>query len=132
MRRPEFVPAQAASGEGGKEIVLRELQRAERDGVKLLIYVGATWCEPCQVFHAAIEQGRLDKELGNVRFLELDHDRDAALLTDTSCISDMIPLFAVPTQDGRCSGRRSEGGVKGDAAVGYLTPKVKALLSAAP
>src|SRR6266404_5455034 len=33
--------------------VKRELDRAQRDGRQLLIYVGATWCEPCQRFHRA-------------------------------------------------------------------------------
>ena len=34
-------------------VVASELTRARREGRELLVYVGATWCEPCQRFHRA-------------------------------------------------------------------------------
>lgn len=127
--RPEIVKAEAPTS--GRAWVQSEMARAERDGRKLLIYVGATWCEPCVRFHDAVLAGQLDAELANVRFLELDHDQHEAILAqgDMDCRSKMIPLFAKPTPEGTCGPDRVEGAIKGDGAVGFLLPKVRALTS---
>src|SRR6185312_5947952 len=37
-----------------------EVTRAQHDGKQLVVYVGASWCEPCQQFHAAAAAGTLD------------------------------------------------------------------------
>ena len=41
----------------------------------------------------------------------------------------MIPLFALPGADGRASGKQIEGSVKGEAAVGEISPRLAALLA---
>jgi hypothetical protein len=40
----------------------------------------------------------------------------------------LIPLFALPQADGRASGMQVEGGIKGEGAVGYIAPRLKAML----
>jgi hypothetical protein len=111
------------------QIATRELQRARREGRVLLIYVGATWCEPCTRFHDAAKRGELDQALPNLRLLELDHDRDEARLKAAGCVSELIPLFAMATADGRCDPRRRvAGGVKGAGAVPFLTKRLQAML----
>lgn len=115
----------------GRAWVQGEMARAERDGRTLVLYVGASWCEPCQRFHQALEKGELDRELGGVRFLDFDHDRHEGLLdsADLACGAQLIPLFARLEPNGTCSAqRRSEGGIKGDGAVGFMLPKIKAIL----
>lgn len=92
-----------------------------------VIYVGAPWCEPCRRFHDALKRGDLDKELPGFVFFEFDHDKDEAMLKAMGCTSKLIPLFAVPDEQGNCSATRSEGGIKGDGAVPYMTPKIRAL-----
>lgn len=127
--KPEIVapPAQVAEG---RAWVASELARAAADGRRAVIYVGATWCEPCRGFHDALTAGKLDQELADVRFLELDHDAHEHLLSegDMACASKLVPLFALPTADGRCSDQRHEGAIKGDGAVGFIVPRLKALL----
>lgn len=127
--KPEIVmlPAGVTSG---RDFVRRELSRAQSDGRTLVIYVGATWCEPCQRFHSAVKSGELDRELAGVRFLELDHDDHAALLGDgdMACASKLIPLFVRPNDDGSCGARRVEGAIKGDGAVRFILPKLRAIL----
>ncbi|MBK8938694.1 MAG: hypothetical protein IPM79_13925 [Polyangiaceae bacterium] len=65
-----------------------------------------------------------------MRFLELDYDEHEAALAegDVGCSSKLVPLFAVPTEDGRCGDRRHEGAIKGDGAVAFIVPRLKALL----
>lgn len=128
-RKPELVKIETTST--GRDSVKAEIARAERDGQKVVIYVGATWCEPCQRFKDALASGKLDADLANVRFVELDHDAHEALLSDadTKCESKLIPLFARPEADGTCGPRRVEGAIKGEGAVGYLLPKLQAILA---
>jgi thiol-disulfide isomerase/thioredoxin len=109
-------------------IVRSESAVAEQDGRKLIVYVGATWCEPCQRFHKAAQQGELDAEFPNLNILELDADDDHERAAAAGYRSRLIPLFVRPGPDGRASSRRFEGGIKGDGAVAQLAPRLKKLL----
>lgn len=113
-------------------MIIAELARAKAADMSLLVYVGATWCEPCRRFHEAVAAGALNGPLHGVRFLEFDLDRHARPLRDAGCESELIPLFVVPTADGRCSDQRTMGGVKGVGAVGNIMPRLLALLGRQP
>ena len=95
------------------------------------MYVGATWCEPCQRFHEAAEAGKIQGALPPLRMLELDLDRDGERLAAAGYGSKMIPLFAVPGPDGRGTDVRIEGSVKGAGAIGNIVPRLSALLAQA-
>jgi thiol-disulfide isomerase/thioredoxin len=95
---------------------------------RVVVYVGASWCEPCQRFHRALEAGELDDALRGVRFVEYDSDTVKPELEAAGYRSRLIPLFAVPAEDGKASGRQQEGSIKGDGAVGNILPRLKELL----
>ncbi len=105
------------------------LEGAVAERRTLVVYVGAVWCEPCQRFHRALEQGDLDAMFPNVTFLEFDLDRDRERLASAGYASKLIPLFALPTAAGVASGKQIEGGIKGDGAVGFIAPRLRALLA---
>jgi hypothetical protein len=105
------------------------LARAKEDGRTLIVYVGATWCEPCQRFHHAVERGELDAAFPTLTVIAFDADRDGEALATAGYVSRLIPLFAVPNADGRASGRKIEGSVKGQAAVSEITPRLRALIT---
>jgi hypothetical protein len=111
-----------------KATVARELHRAKADGRDLLVYVGATWCEPCQRFHDAAAAGELDRVFPALRLLEFDLDRDRERLKEAGYASKMIPLFALPREDGTGSGEQIAGSVKGAGAVDEITPRLRELL----
>jgi thiol-disulfide isomerase/thioredoxin len=94
---------------------------------KVVVYVGAVWCEPCVAFHKAAQAGQLDDELGDVRFVEFDADRDGDRLAAAGYQSRMIPLFAIPRADGSASGKQIEGSRKDDP-IGAIVPRLRALL----
>jgi hypothetical protein len=100
--------------------------RAERRAP--LVYVGATWCEPCRYFHEAAERGELDASLPRIALLEFDRDRDGARLDAAGYSSRMIPLFVVPGDDGRGTERRIEGSVHGPGSPAQIAPRLRALL----
>ena len=123
---PEFVEA----GEGDVDIVVRQsLQTAEQQQRRLVVYVGATWCEPCQAFHDAVERGELDDALTGVRLLEFDSDRDGARLRDAGYGGRYIPRFVLPNADGRAGEQRMEGGIKGEGAVANIMERLGPLLA---
>jgi hypothetical protein len=109
-------------------LVRAALSRASSAKRRLIVYAGAKWCEPCQRFHHAAEQGELDASFPDLNILVFDMDRDGERLASAGYVSKYIPLFALPAADGSSSGKQVEGGVKGDGAVAYLTPRLKGLL----
>jgi thiol-disulfide isomerase/thioredoxin len=122
----EVVPA-AADVEVAP-LVQKELTRAHSEGRQLLVYVGATWCEPCRRFHEAAAAGQLDAALPTLRLLEFDADRDNERLAVAGYFSRYIPLFALPNADGRSSGKQIEGATKGNDAAAQLAPQLRGLL----
>ena len=126
----ELVEAPAGA-EPVEAIVRRERARANAAGRELLVYVGASWCEPCMRFHRAAAAGQLDGVFPTLTLLELDHDRDEGRLEAAGYTSRLIPLFALPALDGRASGKQIEGSIKGDGAVAEITPRLRHLLAEA-
>jgi len=116
-----------------EQFVQQHVEEADASGMRVLVYVGATWCEPCKRFHKALESGQLDDVLAGTKFIEFDWDRDGSELRAAGYASQYIPLFSVPDQSGHASGRAIEGSVKGDGAVREdLVPRLLALLDGRP
>ncbi len=124
---PEIVLA-ATGGASVQDQVRSALSTAEADDRRLVVYVGATWCEPCRRFHDAVKAGQLDSQLAGVRFLEFDHDTHHDGLEAAGYIRRFVPLFAIPEADGRASSRVHHGAVKGPGAVDFILPRLRALL----
>src|SRR5262249_59836933 len=57
-----------------------------------LVYVGASWCVPCRLFHRAAEKGQLNSAFPNLTFLEFDADRDSERLPSAGYQSQLIAL----------------------------------------
>lgn len=110
-------------------VVKNEREKAKSDGRDLVVYVGATWCEPCQHFHKAAKSGALDAEFPNLTLLEFDLDDDRDRLSPAGYVGQFIPLFAMPAADGRASDKKFEGAVKGEGAVKVIAPKLRSLLA---
>jgi thiol-disulfide isomerase/thioredoxin len=108
--------------------VAARVETATRDHKHLVVYVGATWCEPCRYFHDAAVAGQLDDELGDLRILAFDLDRDSAALRAAGYTSAMIPLFAIPRSDGAASGEQIAGSIKGSGAAQQIAPRLRALV----
>jgi thiol:disulfide interchange protein len=112
-----------------EQFVQQHVEEADAQGMRVLVYVGATWCEPCRRFHQALASGALDDALAGTKFVEFDVDKDRAELRAAGYASEYIPLFSVPDHSGHASGRAIEGSVKGDDAIKKdLVPRLVALL----
>lgn len=102
---------------------------AAASGRGFLVYVGASWCEPCRRFHRAAEEGALDGALPKLMLLEFDLDRDRDRLVAAGYGSRFIPLFALASADGTASSHRIEGAIKGEGAVDFILPRLRELLT---
>jgi len=119
-----------APADGEVDAIVRSAQaKAMADRRRVLVYVGAAWCEPCQRFHHAAERGELDAKFPDVDLLGFDADHDAERLASAGYVSKLIPLFALPGPDGRASGKQVEGGIKGEGAVGFIAPRLEKMLA---
>lgn len=116
-----------------EQFVQQHVEEADVNGKRVLVYVGAAWCEPCKRFHQALESGELDAALAGTNFIEFDADRDRKELQAAGYASKYIPSFSVPDHSGHASGRAIEGSITGDRAVREtLVPRLLALLDGKP
>lgn len=125
---PRFIaaPLELAAVE---PFIQEQSRRSRNAGARTLVYVGASWCEPCQRFHAAVERGELDALLAGTNLVEFDDDRHSAALHRAGYAFEFIPVLAIPDADGRSSGRLLSGSIAGPAAVdGNIVPRLQALL----
>jgi hypothetical protein len=127
---PELVEA----GPGPADAVVRTaLAEAQRDGRRLLVYVSATWCEPCERFQKALRAGELDAAFPGLTMLKFDHDRDLPRLQEAGYAGNLIPRFVIPGPDGRGTLRRIEGGTKAaDTVSSSIGPRLRRLLDGVP
>ncbi|MCA3013451.1 MAG: thioredoxin family protein [Myxococcaceae bacterium] len=113
-------------------IMSAQLAKSKAEGRQVLLYCGATWCEPCRYFHEAVDRGELTGKVGALDLVAFDSQVDAERMLLSGYESQFIPLFAAVGPDGKATGRKIEGSVKGPGAVDELVPRLKALLAEAP
>jgi len=123
----ELIEAQAGTRDVAGLVRATAQQLAARHR-RLVVYVGATWCEPCQQIHAAIAAHQLDAKFPDLSLLVFDLDRDGDALAKAGYVSELIPLFALPGSDGRAGPRRESGGEHDIDNVPLLTGKLHRLL----
>jgi hypothetical protein len=127
---PELVEAGAGPAD---EVVRTALADAQRDGRRLLVYVSASWCEPCERFQKAVRAGELDAYFPRLRLLKFDHDRDVGRLEAAGYAGRLIPRFVIPGPDGRGTDHRMEGGTKAaDTVSTSIGPRLQRLLNETP
>jgi len=129
--RPATAPHFIDAAPTGEVPTLVQAQLAQTPpGSHLIVYVGATWCEPCRRFHEAVQSGVLDSDLQGFTFLAFDMDRDRDRLHSAGYSSHFIPLFVIPGSDGRGgAGKQMEGSITGPGAPHEITPRLLALVA---
>jgi hypothetical protein len=126
----EILPARPGAVDA---LVKAAATRAQQDGRRLLVYVSAGWCEPCERFQKAVRAGALDATFPDLRLLMFDQDRDLQRLAAAGYDGRLIPRFVVPGPDGRGTTRRVEGGTKAEDTVATsIVPRLARLLGGAP
>jgi hypothetical protein len=126
--RPRVELVEASPGPADA-VVRAALTAAQHDHRRLLVYVSAGWCEPCERFQAAVRSGKLDASFPDLRLLKFDNDRDMDRLTSAGYGGEYIPRFVIPGADGRGTPRKIEGGTKAEDTVDRsIAPRLAQLL----
>lgn len=112
-----------------KEAVVAAMLGAAARHHRVVVYVGASWCEPCERFREAAKAGELDAKFPGLSLLVFDADRDRARLAAAGYKSTFIPLLVLPRPDGSASTHKMEGGQKGAGAVAQMAPRLAELLT---
>ncbi len=110
-------------------LIRTERLRAKAEGKALVVYVGATWCDPCRKFHELTQSGSIDAELARITLLHFDADRDADRLAAAGYRYKFIPFFALAGADG---GFTAQYETKGDGSKDTMRSIVRALAAWQP
>lgn len=89
--------------------------QAKAQGRVLVVYVSATWCDPCKKLKSEIEAGHLDSRLGKTTLLAFDADRDAERLLGAGYSFKFVPFVALAGTDGHPADSQQATGHGGDA-----------------
>ena len=100
-----------------------ERLKAKADGRVLVVYVAATWCEPCKKFKEELASGRLDDRLAKITLLAFDADKDLDRLGAAGYTFKFVPFVALPGADGRPADTQEATG-KGSSAWKELLGKL--------
>lgn len=126
VKHPELVEAGAGAVD---QVVLAAMADARRDSRQLVVYVSATWCQPCEHFQHALRGGELDSYFPSLRLLKFDFDRDGRRLATAGYAAELLPSFVMPGPDGRGTDRRIEGATKdADTVARSIGPRLQRLL----
>lgn len=121
---PRFV---TVAPNGPVEPLIADVLAKNKDKT-VLVYAGASWCEPCQRFHHAVEEGKLDSRLQGFAFIQFDMEADRDRIIEAGYKSVYIPLFYVPLPDGHASAKHIEGSITGEGSPNEITPRLLALV----
>jgi thiol-disulfide isomerase/thioredoxin len=102
-----------------------ERLKAKAEGRVLVVYVSATWCEPCKRLKEEIAAGRLDDRLGKTTLLAFDADKDVDRLRSAGYSFEFVPFVALPGADGHPADTQQATG-KGGSAWRELLDKLDA------
>jgi thiol-disulfide isomerase/thioredoxin len=105
----------ASADSDGVSLVRTERLKAKAEGRVLVVYAGATWCEPCKRFKEEVHSGRLDGKLPHITLLTFDADRDVDRLSAAGYRFSFIPFVALPGPDGHPSDVQEARGKGGNA-----------------
>lgn len=119
----KLVPAEQDSD--ALSLIRTERLKAKADGRVLVVYVSATWCEPCKKMKEEIDAGRLDDRLGKTTLLAFDADKDIDRLGAAGYTFKFVPYVALPGADGRPAETQEATG-KGSSAWKELLGKLDA------
>lgn len=111
--RPKVVEASADADT--LSLIRTQRLQARADSRVLVVYVSATWCDPCKKFKMELDSGRLDDRLAKITFLAFDADKDMDRLGSAGYKFKFVPFVALPSADGSPSDSQQATGKGGDA-----------------
>lgn len=104
-------------------LVEAEVAKAEATGKKHVVYIGATWCPPCQAIKKYKSDPQMVTAFAGTHVIELDvDDWTAPDLTALGYKASSVPVFIAVDKDGKAKGPTIDGGAWGDNIPTNMAP----------
>lgn len=120
-------------GSGGEALESKlkaEVGKAAERRQKPVLYIGATWCEPCSALKKYKSDPRMAEAFQGTYVIELDlDDWKVDELKALGFRAGVVPVFHVLGADGRASGPTIDGGAWGDNIPENMAPPLKKFFS---
>jgi len=87
-----------------------------------VVYVGATWCGPCKVYKASLDDPRMVQAHRPVHIIELDADKHTEALSAVGIQPNGVPHWEMVDPSGKSVGKHIDGGAWGDNTVENMAP----------
>ena len=103
---------------------------AEKAKLKPVVYVGATWCEPCLAIKKHRDDPRMKEAFTGVAIIEVDMDQwKSEQFAELNMKPSAIPVFYAVGSDGKATGKEIDGGAWGDNIPENMAPPLKRFFS---
>ena len=100
-----------------------EVAKALAAGKKPVVYIGATWCPPCQAIKRYKSDPQMAAAFAGTHIIELDvDDWTAPDLAALGYKAASVPVFIAVDKDGKAKGPTIDGGAWGDNIPANMAP----------
>lgn len=105
---------------------------AERAGLKPVLYLGATWCQPCVAYERALFHPEMVAAHANVLLVKADFDRHGSALEAAGFVASGVPFWCHLDREGGNSGRCITGAAWGEDTPENMAPVLRPFFSDTP
>jgi len=98
-------------------LLAEHAQRAAEQGLKPVLYIGASWCQPCKFLKEHRDDPRVASALRGTYTIEIDFDDwTVAELSASGYGVQAVPVFFAIGAGGKAAGPKLDGGAWGGAS----------------
>jgi hypothetical protein len=110
--------------------VKAEVAKAQAKKLTPIVYVGATWCDPCLALKKHRDDPKMVDAFEGTFVIEIDADDwNAASFGALGYKTSVIPIFIAVDAEGKATGRTIDGGAWGDNIPQNMAPPLKQFFS---
>jgi thiol-disulfide isomerase/thioredoxin len=107
-------------------LVAAEIATHPTGNLKPIVYLGASWCGPCQEIKRSKDDPRMLDAFDGAMVIEVDIDEwNKEQLTALGYKTGVIPVFIAVDRDARALGPMIDGGAWGDNVPEIMAPPLK-------
>lgn len=117
----ELSPAQGPLS----ELLQHEIANAAKAGKAPFVELSATWCPPCKVLAASLDQLRMREAFEGTYIIRLDLDAWGEQLEPLGLKSLGVPVFFAIDGTGHATGRKIDGRAFGDDIAERMAPSLQ-------
>jgi hypothetical protein len=104
--------------------------KAKAKGLRPFLYIGATWCQPCQKLHRSLDDERMVDAFRGTYVIHLDLDAWERELPSVGLRVAQVPVFFQLDAQGKPTGKSLDGGAWNEDVPAEMAPPLKRFFNA--